>query len=177
MALSYNLGYQESISVHPTRRQIFAGKPYSTFANIWEWVISCLQEEILQTLDLLKQSIKSIHRWTSGMVKAHDHLPNLRKPQNLALWRLPGHTRYITLREFIRLSMYEHWYIRMGVSNSMIGFHCQSLQTNCESDQKQTSFFGFERRWPLLVRVQQYIVVAVWILFGRCNTNTQYLKH
>ena len=31
MALSYNLGYQESISVHPTRRQISAGKPDSTF--------------------------------------------------------------------------------------------------------------------------------------------------
>ena len=27
MALSYNLGYQEIISVHRTRRQIFAGKP------------------------------------------------------------------------------------------------------------------------------------------------------
>ena len=40
MALSYNLGYQESILVHPTRRQIFAGKPYSTFPNIWQWVIS-----------------------------------------------------------------------------------------------------------------------------------------
>ena len=39
MALSYNLGYQEIISVHPTRHQIFAGKPYSTFPNIWEWVI------------------------------------------------------------------------------------------------------------------------------------------
>ena len=39
MAISYNLGYQEGISVHPTRRQIFAGKPYSTFPNIWEWVI------------------------------------------------------------------------------------------------------------------------------------------
>ena len=39
MALSYNLGYQESISVHPTRRQIFAGKPYWTFPNIWEWLI------------------------------------------------------------------------------------------------------------------------------------------
>ena len=39
MALSYNLGYQESISVHPTRRQIFAGKSDSTFWNIWEWVI------------------------------------------------------------------------------------------------------------------------------------------
>ena len=39
MALSYNLGYQESISVHPTRRQIFAGKPDSTFPNIWELLI------------------------------------------------------------------------------------------------------------------------------------------
>ena len=40
MALSYNLGYQESISVHPTRRQNFAGKVYSNFPNIWEWLIS-----------------------------------------------------------------------------------------------------------------------------------------
>ena len=42
MALSYNLGYQESISVHPTRRQICAGKPYSTFCNIWDLLISVL---------------------------------------------------------------------------------------------------------------------------------------
>ena len=40
MALSYNLGYQESISVHPTRRQNFAGKVYSNFPNIWEWLIN-----------------------------------------------------------------------------------------------------------------------------------------
>ena len=40
MALSYNLGYQEIISVHPTRRQNFAGKPYSNFPNIWQWLIS-----------------------------------------------------------------------------------------------------------------------------------------
>ena len=39
MALSFNLGYQESISVHPTRRQNFAGKPYSNFPNIWQWLI------------------------------------------------------------------------------------------------------------------------------------------
>ena len=39
MALSYNLGYQESISVHPTRRQNFAGKVYSNLPNIWEWLI------------------------------------------------------------------------------------------------------------------------------------------
>ena len=42
MALSYNLGYQESISVHPTRRQNFAGKPYSNFPNIWEWLLYAL---------------------------------------------------------------------------------------------------------------------------------------
>jgi len=42
MALSYNLAYQESISVHPTRRQIFAGKTDSTFWNIWQWVVSRL---------------------------------------------------------------------------------------------------------------------------------------
>ena len=40
MALSYNLGYQEIISVHPTSGQIFAGNPDSTFPNIWQWVIS-----------------------------------------------------------------------------------------------------------------------------------------
>ena len=39
MALSYNLVYQEIISVHPTRRQNFAGKTDSTFWNIWQWVI------------------------------------------------------------------------------------------------------------------------------------------
>ena len=40
MALSYNLGYQESISVHPTRRQNFAGKVDSSFPKIRHWVIS-----------------------------------------------------------------------------------------------------------------------------------------
>ena len=51
MALSYNLGYQESISVHPTRPQIFAGKPYSTFPNIWEWLIyQCLLCKIAITI-------------------------------------------------------------------------------------------------------------------------------
>ena len=40
MALSYNLAYQENISVHPTRRQIFAGKPDSTFYNILDLLIA-----------------------------------------------------------------------------------------------------------------------------------------
>ena len=49
MALSYNLGYQESISVHPTRRQNFAGKPYSNLPNIWEWLIQ--QKTIIDQMD------------------------------------------------------------------------------------------------------------------------------
>ena len=56
MALSYNLGYQESISVQPTRRQIFAGKPYSTFPNIWEWLIYCFE---LYVLKLNKEHMKT----------------------------------------------------------------------------------------------------------------------
>ena len=48
MALSYNLGYQEITSVHPTRRQIFAGKPDSTFLNIWEWLVhSCTSPKLV----------------------------------------------------------------------------------------------------------------------------------
>ena len=47
MALSYNLGYQESSSVHPTRRQNFAGKVYSNFPNIWEWGISMIVEKLI----------------------------------------------------------------------------------------------------------------------------------
>ena len=43
MTLSYSLAYQEIISVHPTRRQICAGKPYSTFWNIWDLLISHLR--------------------------------------------------------------------------------------------------------------------------------------
>ena len=45
MPLSYNLAYQEIILVHPTRRQIFTGKPYATFWNIWEWVIPRIKSE------------------------------------------------------------------------------------------------------------------------------------
>ena len=69
MALSYNLGYQESISVHPTRRQNFAGKVYSNFPNIWEWLIyarriwkiSCLCFSCYQTnpSEYLKSSMSS----------------------------------------------------------------------------------------------------------------------
>ena len=49
MALSYNLAYQEIISVNPTRRQIFAGKTDSTFPNNWQWVIYCLWAALFLT--------------------------------------------------------------------------------------------------------------------------------
>ena len=52
MALSYNLPYQEIISVHRTRRQNFAGKTDSTFWNIWQWVIyDCLIRCYYSSLD------------------------------------------------------------------------------------------------------------------------------
>ena len=59
MALSYNLGYQEIISVHPTRRQIFAGKTDSTFWNIWQWVINYLIFSLpfLPIASMFKQNI------------------------------------------------------------------------------------------------------------------------
>ena len=86
MALSYNLGYQESILAHPTRRQIFAGKTDSTFWN-WEWVtylqgwqiyigvlilplkgstrceFSCLTGHLYMDVQLLGQTQRSIVEW------------------------------------------------------------------------------------------------------------------
>ena len=38
--LSYHLSSLETMLVHPTRRQSFAGKLHSTFCNIWDLVIS-----------------------------------------------------------------------------------------------------------------------------------------
>ena len=39
MTLTYHLSYLETILVHPTRRQSFAGKLHSTFRNIWAFVV------------------------------------------------------------------------------------------------------------------------------------------
>ena len=39
MTLTYNLAYQETILGHPEGRQIFAGKPYPTFYNIWDLLL------------------------------------------------------------------------------------------------------------------------------------------
>ena len=61
MALSYNLGYQESISVHPTRRQIFAGKTDSTFPNIWQWVVCASSEVFLDQMTSLVPRLNELH--------------------------------------------------------------------------------------------------------------------
>ena len=39
----FNLGYLETISVHPTRHQSFAGKLHMVLRNIWDLVICVLQ--------------------------------------------------------------------------------------------------------------------------------------
>ena len=61
MALSFNLGYQESISVHPTRRQNFAGKVYSNFPNIWQWLIP---EYTLYNM----YTLRSLHTFSSNLI-------------------------------------------------------------------------------------------------------------
>ena len=66
MALSYNLGYQESISVHLTRRQNFAGKVYSNFPNIWEWVI---YGSILKYFKFLHERGNFWTLWKCGMAR------------------------------------------------------------------------------------------------------------
>ena len=50
MTLSYHLGYLETILVHPTRRQSFAGKSDSTFYNIWDLVVIGYDEK--QSIDI-----------------------------------------------------------------------------------------------------------------------------
>ena len=74
MALSYNLGYQESISVHPTRRQNFAGKPFSDFPNIWEWLILNIKNtkasfSSFSLISSLKGWVESIRSWESDAGK------------------------------------------------------------------------------------------------------------
>ena len=39
MTLSYNLAYQETILVHPTRHQIFAGKPCNASGGLVSWFV------------------------------------------------------------------------------------------------------------------------------------------
>ena len=88
MTLSYNLAYQEIILVHPTRRQIFAGKSVSTFWNIWEWVIFRIdnQKKLIHWLIDVIQSIGTFeHDWFTKlkhpcMLRSQvDQLTKLRK--------------------------------------------------------------------------------------------------
>ena len=74
MALSFNLGYQESISVHPTRRQNFAGKVYSNFPNIWQWVILSMailslsySQRQCKYVSTIKYALKTLTLWDLQM--------------------------------------------------------------------------------------------------------------
>ena len=62
MTLSYHLGCVETIFVHPTRRQNYAGKLHSTFYNIWDlvnaWILS--SEKILQVVQIGRNPKESI---------------------------------------------------------------------------------------------------------------------
>ena len=60
--------------MHPTRRQIFAGKPYSPFPNIWEWLISVNGAQSSEALgpqppNLLSTESKHLGRITWHMEK------------------------------------------------------------------------------------------------------------
>ena len=73
MALSYSLGYQESISVHPTRRQNFAGKPYSNFPNIWEWLVNSAKRSATSISDSIFCSyIHLSHLWPFAQLEANN---------------------------------------------------------------------------------------------------------
>ena len=58
MTLSYNLACQEFILVHPTRSQ----KPYSTFWNIWDLIISAtVMAQTIETEKPWEKTEKILH--------------------------------------------------------------------------------------------------------------------
>ena len=75
MTLSYHLGYLETILVHPTRRQSFAGKTDSTFYNIRDLVISCLLfGHCLPAIEVLWTTMYSLTRYNSGYAEKQNNL-------------------------------------------------------------------------------------------------------
>ena len=122
MALSYNLGYQESISVHLTRRQIFAGKPYLTFPNIWEWLILTLKLMSTLTLHLQAHSSASqewslqLHflRSSTGLF-----LHQKKKSQQICIFHF-GH--WPAHRVWSCRDRHDHWSCKICASS--VNFHC-----------------------------------------------------
>ena len=93
MALSYNLGYQESISVHPTRRQNFAGKVYSIFPNIWEWVIQCKHSLInTQTYVKVHKASVGLSFWSERAGEKMIFADCSNEPLTGVLWPWPPYT-------------------------------------------------------------------------------------
>ena len=122
MALSYNLGYQEIISVHPTRRQIFAGKPDSTFSNIWQWVIFAPFFFLVKHVSLF--SLSSMFLWYTA----------LNILLQLSLYILPwnaGGVHYamqsllkVMLKRARRVECWSKYvFVRRQMEGSMICFH------------------------------------------------------
>ena len=101
MALSYNLAYQEIISVNPTRRQIFAGKSDSTFWNILQWVISNgLASESWSRFHFVtstKHQQQNTEQTSASKSRLNFNFKILTKPcaqrliKNLTLWPLERH--------------------------------------------------------------------------------------
>ena len=117
MALSYNLGYQESISVHPTRRQNFAGKPYSNFPNIWEWLILSLCH-LSQYWSLVSRPSQVAPLSDLGLFKVIRR-PVLRRPRNLASYRQTTVTRVPSVTKMHKIRQKK---VPTGTST----FHCHS---------------------------------------------------
>ena len=96
---TYNLGYQKSISVHPTRRQNFAGKVYSVFPNIWEWVIN--RWELWSS-----QALRSSWLWRLFVFSGEQKSPEMKK-------NLPQQRRVICyLHSFKFLYKFCPWFFR-----------------------------------------------------------------
>ena len=74
ITLSYNLAYQETILVHPTRRHIFARKTDSTFYKIWDLLISEWRISEIICLESRKKSEE-----TSDQVPIYHQLTQLCK--------------------------------------------------------------------------------------------------
>ena len=56
--------------MHPTRRRIFAGKPYSTFRNIWDLLISCRYNANITYSDWPTKILESRNPSRDGMQRS-----------------------------------------------------------------------------------------------------------
>ena len=110
MALSYNLGYQESISVHPTRRQNFAGKVCSNFPNIWEWLIYRYND---RNKDKYNQLCHNVYLWVMRTCFAHGNCHSQRRHFKALkaipyVWNSTSTSNHCFRRTFLHLQIHPH---------------------------------------------------------------------